>query len=393
MAKKTEDRSEISDILKKFAKEGLAAGTFEDITREVVGMPTGNLSLDLTTGIGGLPVGRIIEQYGPPSSGKTTAALQTAAELQKQIVAEGSDDRILYVDFEHALDQKYCAALGLDLNHPSVIVTQPPTLEAGAQLVRALVETGKLRLVIWDSVAEGQPKAVLEAETGQSQIAIRAKIMSQFLQQTLNAFFEHDCTVIFINHIQEKISTTGYTRVVTKTTPGGDALKFYASLRLEFQPMTKSKGKRFDPLTNTVVEFPVSTDTKITVTKNKVGDPHRSCVVRVRYGKGFDNFWSALQVLVAHKKITKTGAWHYFDKTPELLLPGLPETSAGRPGAFQGEDSVLRYADDNPEWRQLVIDYAVAVVALSAQLPQDLVSAEEDEPVDLLDSIAKVDFS
>lgn len=390
-AKKSEDRSEISDILKKFAKDGLSAGTFDDITKEVVGLTTGNLAIDHSTGINGIPVGRIIESYGPPSSGKTTVALQTAAELQKRIIAEGSDDRILYVDFEHALDQKYCAALGLDLNHSSVVVTQPPSLEDGAQLARSLVGTGKLRLIIWDSVAEGQPKAVLEAETGQAQIAIRAKIMSQFLQQTLNAFFENDCTVIFINHIQEKISTTGYSRVVTKTTPGGDALKFYASLRLEFQPMNKTKGKRFNALTNTTEEFPVSTDTKVTVTKNKVGDPHKSCVVRVRYGKGFDNFWSALQVLIAHKKITKSGAYFYFSKTPELLLPGLPEVG-GKPGAFQGEDNLLRYADDNPEWRQLIIDHAVATVALSAQLP-DFVEDADEETEDLFGSIAKVDFS
>lgn len=388
-AKNESPRSEISSIIKKFAKDGLEAGTFDEITHEVVGTTTGNLAMDHITGIDGYPVGRVVENFGPPSSGKTTAALQTAAELQKKIISDGSDDRILYVDFEHALDKKYCSALGLDLNHSSVVVTQPPSLEDGAQLVRALVETGKVRLVIWDSVAEGQPKAVLDAETGQSQIAIRAKIMSQFLQQTLNSFFENSCTVIFINHVMEKISTTGYARVVTKTTPGGDALKFYAAVRNEFQPMTKSKGKRFNALTNSVEEFPISTDVKVTVVKNKVGTPHRSCVVRVRYGKGFDNFWSALQVLLAHKKVSQVGSYFYFNKTPELLLPGLPEVG-GRPGAFHGEDSLLRYADDSPEWRKLVIDYAVDLVSkFESQIPDTAESEEDDGPL----GSGRIDFS
>jgi recombination protein RecA len=389
VAVKKSDRSEISDILKKFAKAGLEAGTFEDITKPVVGMTTGNLAIDDATGIGGLPMGRLVESYGPPSSGKTTVALQTAAALQKKIIAEDSDDRILYIDFEHALDVSYCKSLGLDLNHSSVVVTQPPSLEKGAKLVRELVDTGKVRLVIWDSVAEAQPEAVLEAETGQSQIAIRAKIMSQFLQQTLNTFFENDCTVIFINHIQEKIASSGYSRAVIKTTPGGDALKFYASLRLEFTPMMKTKGKRFNKLTNSMEEFPVSTDTKVSVTKNKVGDPHRSCTVRVRYGKGFDNFWSALQVLLAHKKVTKAGAYFYFDRTTELLLPGLPEVG-GRPGAFQGEDNLLKYADEHLEWRQHIIDYAVQVVASATSAGAVDESDDDDDP---FSDLPKIDFS
>jgi recombination protein RecA len=374
--KKTE-RSAISDILKKHAKNGISAGTFSEITKEVVGVTTGNMSIDSITGIKGFPVGRIIESYGPPSSGKTTVALQTAAELQKKIISESSEDRIVYVDFEHALDKKYCLALGLDLDHESVIVTQPPTLEEGAELVKDLVDSGDVRLVIWDSVAEGQPKAVLDAETGQAQVAIRAKVMSQFLQQSLNLFFENDCTVIFINHIMEKISISGYNRgIVSKTTPGGDALKFYASLRLEFQPTVKAKSKRYNPLTNEMEEFPVSTDTKVTVTKNKVGDPHRSCVVRVRYGKGFDNFWSALQVLLAHKKAVKKGAWYYFNKSPELMVAGLPES-------FQGEDTLLKYADTHKEWRQLVINSAEDVI-------KNAVPSESIEPDD--EDSDRVDF-
>lgn len=378
--KSKEPRSEISDLLKKFAKDGTGVGSLDEITEEVKGLPTGNLAIDAITGVGGLPVGRVIESFGPPSSGKTTLALHTAAQLQKKIIAEETGDYILYIDFEHALDKKYCKSLGLDLEHQSVLVTQPDSLEKGAAVARKLVETGKVRLLIWDSVAEAQPEAVLEAETGQSQVAIRAKIMSQFLQQINNSLFKNDCTAIFINHIQEKISISGPARgVVTKTTPGGDALKFYSSLRLEFTQISKQKGKRFNPLTNATDEFTVSADTKVTLVKNKVGDPMRNCIVRVRYGQGFDNFWSALQVLLGHGKVKKTGAWIYFNSSPELLLPELPGT-AEKPGAFQGEDNLLRFADTHPVWRQMVIDAAVETVKNAT--PTEVEDSTEDDDID-----------
>lgn len=385
-AKSRDSRSEVSDILKKFAKDGTLAGTIDEITREVKGLPTGNLAIDHITGVGGLPVGRIVEAYGKPSSGKTTVALQTAAQLQKSLIEEDSDDRILYIDFEHALDKNYCASLGLDLLHPSVIVTQPRCLEDGANLARDLVKTGKIRLLIWDSVAEALPRATDEVETGHTQMAVRARIMSQFLQQIVETLFSNNCTAVFINHLQEKISTSGYSRVTTWTTPGGDALKYYCSLRLKFDPITTQKGKRFNPLTNSHEEFKVSGDTKITVEKNKVAAPQKTCVVRVRYGKGFDNFWSALQVLLDHKRVTKSGAYFYFSKSPELLLPGLPEVG-GKPGAFQGEDNLLSYADSNPEWRQLIIDAAVDTVKAAADLPEESLAPAEDE-----DGLGEVSF-
>ncbi len=376
-APKKEPRSEISDLIKKFAKDNVAVGTMDEITEEVKGLPTGNLAIDHILGVGGLPVGRVIESFGPPSSGKTTLALHTAAELQKRIIADESDEFILYIDFEHALDKKYCKALGLDLAHPSVKVSQPDSLEKGAKVARELVETGKVRLLIWDSVAEAQPDAVLAAETGQAQVAIRAKIMSQFLQQINNSLFRNNCTAIFINHVQEKINMSGPARgVVTKTTPGGDALKFYSSVRLEFVQLAKQKGKRFNPLTNATDEFTISSDTKVTVVKNKVADPQRNCIVRVRYGKGFDNFWSALQVLLGYGKVKKNGAYFYFDKTPELLIPGLPEIG-GKSGAFQGEDNLLRFADSHQLWRQMVINAAVDTVVKEA--PEEVELDEESD--------------
>lgn len=385
MPPKTKDaRAGISDILKKHAASGTRAGTLDEITDEVQGLPTGNLAIDYGTGVGGFPVGRIVEAFGPPSCGKTTVALQCAGALQKDIIESGRDEYILYVDFEHALDKIYAESLGLDLSHESVLVTQPEFLEDGAQLVRDLIDTGKVKLIIWDSVAEALPKAVKEAETGQSQIAIRAKIMSQFLQQINGALFRHDCTMIFINHIQEKISVSGYTRVVTKTTPGGDALKFYASLRLEFTSLNKQKGKRFSALTNTEEEYTISGDTKVTFVKNKVGPPQRNCVLRVRYGKGFDNFWSAVQVLIGHRLITLSAGSYYFDRTPGLVVEGLPQVG-GRPGV-RGEDNLLRYADSNSEWRQIIINAAVKVVQGSSGT--DMMFDIDDTTEDLIPGLS-----
>jgi recombination protein RecA len=368
-------RDEVSEIIKKFSKE-VDIGSIEDVTDHVEGLPTGNLGIDYIVGVGGLPVGRVVESYGAPSSGKTTLALQTAAELQQKIIETGSDDFILYIDFEHALDKKYCKSLGLDLTHPSIKVTQPDSLETGASIARKLLETGRVKLLIWDSVAEAQVEAVKKAETGDFVPPVKAKIMKQFLEQINDVLYRTKCTAIFINHVQEKITMSGPARgVVSQTTPGGDALKFYSSVRLKFTQGKKNRGKRFSPLINDFEEYPISTEVKVTVEKNKVADPHKSCIVLVRYGRGFDNFWQAVQVLEAHKKITHNGSWYYFDRTPGLLLPGLPE-SASRSGAFQGEDKLLSYAESNPEWRAHIIKAAVDTV--NSATPMDVEDTDDD---------------
>lgn len=381
MASKT-SRDEVSDIIKKFSKE-VDIGSIEDITDKVEGLSTGNLGIDYIVGVGGLPIGRVVESYGAPSSGKTTLALQTAAELQQRIIAEGSDDFILYVDFEHALDKKYCKSLGLDLTHPSIRVTQPDSLETGASIARKLLETGKVKLLIWDSVAEAQVAAVKKAETGDYVPPVKAKIMKQFLEQINDVLYRTRCTAIFINHVQEKINMSGPARgVVSQTTPGGDALKFYSSVRLKFTQTKKNRGKRFSALTNSMEEYPISTEVKVTVEKNKVADPHKSCTVLVRYGRGFDNFWQAVQVLEAYKLITHSGSWYYFDRTPELLLPGLPE-GAGRLGAFQGEDKLLKYGESNLEWRAHIIRAAVEAVNSAAPDMSDEDIEEDENSLDL----------
>jgi recombination protein RecA len=374
------EKKSIAELIKLASKNhNVQVGTLDEITKDIVGLPTGNLAIDHILGVGGLPTGRVVEMYGKPGSGKTTTALQCAAALQKKIIAQNLDEYILYVDFEHALDGKYVKNLGLDMNHPSVLLAQPDTLEEGAQMVRDFVASGKVKLLIWDSVAEATPDAIKMKDTGEATVAVRAKIMSQFLQQVNSDLYRNDCTAIFINHVMVKINTTGYSRVETKTTPGGDALKFYCSVRLEFNQIKSTKGKRFDPLTNELKDFTVSADVDVRVVKNKVGHPQKNCTVRVRYGKGFDNFWSALQVLVGHKVIPNSAGYYYFEKLPHLVHEDMETTGTGRK-AVRGEDAILSFADSHVEWRDKVIAEAVSVIA-SAEGTEDVVYAINEDAI------------
>lgn len=355
------DSDEFADALaaanKEFDLEGAVPGKTESFT-------TGNLAIDSILGVGGLPVGRNIELFGDPSSGKSTVALQAAAALQKKIISEGLDEYIVYYDYENTVELEYARALGIDTEHKSWRLFQPDTLEQGTNHARKLMETGKVRLMIWDSVAEMTPKAMFEAETGQASVALRARLMSQFLQQTSAPLRNYRCSSIFLNHSMEEINMGGYSRpgIKKKTTPGGKALKYHASVRVEFSFIKAYKAKRHNPLTNEVEEFITSSNVKVKVVKNKVADPFQECEVKVRYGKGFDNFWSAVQVLVGHKKVPKQGAYYYFEKLPNLVNADMGTTSSGR-RFILGEENLMRFADEHLEWRDAAIAEATAVAA------------------------------
>ena len=374
------ERSNMSEVLKKHAKkvEG-GVGFIDSILEEVKGLSTGNLAIDYILGVGGVPRGRSVELYGKPSSGKSTAALQVAAQLQQDIIQSGREEYILYLDFEHALDKIYTKNLGFDTEHDSVILAQPGTLEDGAQLAKDAIDTGLVKLLIWDSVAEAQPKAIAEGDIDQYFIGTRAKLMSQFLQQINAKLYRNNCTALFLNHIQDKIPMGSYSRpgAATTTTPGGDALKFYSSVRIEFQQQKQIKSKRFNALTNVEEDFPVGADVQVKVTKNKVSDPNRSCVVRVRYGKGFDNFFTAIQLLVQHKRVPSSAGFYYFDKqVAHLAHQDMEISSSGRPNV-RGEDNLLQFADSHPEWRAGVIKEAESVLH-SARPTEDTISAKPE---------------
>jgi recombination protein RecA len=303
--------SVLKDIYKKY---DLRVGSLSSVAEDTQVLSTGNLAIDYITGVGGLPLGRSVELYGLSGSGKSTLALQTAASLQQRIIAENRDEFIVYADYEHALDRVYAVALGLDVDHESFLLMQPDTFEQGVSAVLLLLATNKVRLSIWDSVAAMIPDAAIEDTDSKDGFmdrpmdsARKAKLMSGFLRLLNPRLHRFSCTAIFLNHLMDVIDTTpGFKAFKRTTTPGGRALKFYASMRIEFTQIGTVKGKVFDALANAEVEKVETTAVKAKVTKNKVGSPFRECDIKVRLGKGFDNFWSAIQVLIAYKAIEMT---------------------------------------------------------------------------------------
>jgi recombination protein RecA len=357
-------------------KYDLRVSTLADIAEDVSAYSTGNLAIDHLTGVGGVPVGRSIEMYGPPSCGKTTTAVQTCVTLQRIIKDGGNidpalgplvtpDSKIVYFDYEHATDPNYLTALGLDIEHPSFRFAQPSTLEQGANVARALVETGEARLIVWDSIAAAVPSPKAEAEIGKSLPAVAAKLYADFLSSLNEPLHRNNCTAIFVNHLAEAM-TMGQRPGMPPltTTPGGRALKFYASVRLEFKQQGSVKEKYIDPLTKEEIEQVTATNVRVKVVKNKVGPPFRQALVRVRWGKGFDNFWSALQVLIAHRRIVfATGGYFYFEKSPDLVHEEMSRQTTGNKRPYvRGEKAIFDFADTHAEWREQVIAAAVAVL-------------------------------
>lgn len=346
------------EVIAEFEKKhGLKIGKPD----KVAALSTGNLAIDAITGIGGIPLGRITELYGLEASGKTTTALQTIVGLQRDIIARDCDEKILYLDFEHALDADYATSLGIDLDHPSLILAQPDWLEQGAEAALDLVETGVIRLIVFDSVAAMAPKRLKEGSFDQATMAMhRAKLMSGLLQVLTGQLHHHRCAAVFINHKMESVDMSGRPGLPAKvTTPGGRGLKYYASLRLEFNQIGQVKGEVFDTVQNTDANQIVAYKISVKCVKNKLGPPNFSAEVRSRFGKGFDNAWSALQILEARKVTSSSGAWTYFDpkKCPELLHDDMSVSNTGR-GQVQGEAQLLRFADEYPEWRTALITRA-----------------------------------
>lgn len=378
-----------SILAKAQKKYNLAVGPLSQIAQDATFITTGNIAIDHIIG-GGLPLGRSVELAGPPSSGKTTTALQTAAALQKVIISGGDeskgikpDDKILYLDYEQTIDQSYAKALGLDIDHESFLLTQPDTLEDGANLAVELISTGRIRLVIWDSVASMMPSAKSEAEIGKSLPAVQAKLMSDLGQKLNPLLYEHQTLNIWVNHLKE-IMAMGMTRPgmpPPKSTPGGVALKFYASVRVEYKQLQQIKEKMIDPLSGEEVETPGATNVEVKVTKNKVAPPFRKAVVRVRFGRGFDNFWTAMQILLAGKQVMYSTGYYYFHKVEEAgLAPEWMErakTGTQRPN-IRSDKNLFNAADEHPEWREAVIKYASEFVKNNA-LVMKAVTPEEAE--------------
>jgi recombination protein RecA len=336
------DGGELSKVLADIRKKDDLRIASLDEMEEVEGLSTGNILIDYITGVGGLPRGRLIELFGPPSSGKTTTALQTAVTAQR----EGKT--VLYLDYEHALDPEYCQMLGLSID-PTFLFTQPDSFEQGSNAMRRLVETGELGLVIVDSVASMTPEKTAEIETGsQSNFGVKARLMGQLMEQLTPVLHRTATTCVFLNQMRDRPDLR--TGITTKVTPGGHALKFYSSMRIEYRQVGNIKRKRWDPLVNDHVEVNDETKVLVHVVKNKVGPPFRKAEVRVRYGRGFSQEWAALSVLLAYGMVKKSGSTYRFDSS---LIPRdeLPESVVG-------EDKVLEAIEHDAEWRDTLATQA-----------------------------------
>ena len=280
----------LSDIEKQFGK-GSIMKLGDNTHMKIDVVSSGCLSLDIALGVGGYPKGRIVEIYGPESSGKTTFALQAIAEHQKL------GGRAAFIDAEHALDPVYAKRLGVDIDE--LLLSQPDTGEQALEICDALVKTKAMSIIVIDSVAALVPQAEIDGEMGDSHVGLQARLMSQALRKLSGTINKTNTTVIFINQLREKV---GVMFGNPETTPGGRALKFYSSVRLEIRKKEQLK----------LGEGVVGNRTSVKVVKNKVAPPFRSCEVDIMYGEGVSREGEVIDLASDCGILTKTGAWYSY---------------------------------------------------------------------------------
>lgn len=283
----------LSQIEKQFGK-GAVMRLGQNEHMSVGHVSTGSLGLDIALGIGGLPRGRIIEIYGPESSGKTTLSLHCIAEGQK----DGGN--VAFIDVEHALDPVYAEALGVDIDN--LLVSQPDTGEDALEIAEALIRSGAIDVLVVDSVAALVPKAEIEGEMGDSHVGLQARLMSQALRKLAGAINKSNCVAIFINQLREKV---GVVYGNPEVTPGGRALKFYSSVRLEVRKAEAIK----------VNGEVIGNRTKVKVVKNKIAPPFKEAYFDIMYGKGISRIGELIDLAVDTDVINKAGAWFSYGDT------------------------------------------------------------------------------
>lgn len=300
----------LKEIEKEYGKGAVMILGDVGTTMNVESISSGSIALDACLGVGGYPRGRIVEIYGPESSGKTTFALHAIAEVQKH------GGYAAFIDAEHALDAQYAKALGVDID--SLILSQPDTGEQGLEIAEALIRSGAVDVIVVDSVAALVPEAEIRGDMGDSHVGLQARLMSQAMRKLSGVLSKSQCIAIFINQIREKV---GVMFGNPETTTGGRALKFYSSVRLEIR-----KGDQIKEGNDIV-----GNQAKIKVVKNKVSAPFKTCVVDIIFGKGISRIGEVVDIATEHEIIKKSGSWYSYQ-----------EQKIG-----QGRENVKKYLEEN----------------------------------------------
>ena len=322
----------LSQIEKQFGKGSIMRLGEHDIAKDIQVVSTGSLGLDIALGVGGLPRGRVVEIYGPESSGKTTLTLQVIAEMQKMGVTAA------FIDAEHALDPQYAEKLGVDVS--DLLISQPDNGEQALEIADMLVRSSSIDVVVIDSVAALVPKAEIEGEMGEPQMGLQARLMSQALRKLTANIKRSNTLVIFINQIRMKI---GVMFGNPETTSGGNALKFYASVRLDIRRIGAIKKG----------EEVIGSETRVKVVKNKVAPPFKNAEFDILYGEGISREGEVLELGVLHKIVDKSGAWYAYQGEK----------------IGQGKDNAREFLKEKPELAREIEDKiraAVGVVSMNA---------------------------
>ena len=336
----------LSQIEKQFGKGSIMRLGESDIAKDIQVVSTGSLGLDIALGVGGLPRGRVVEIYGPESSGKTTLTLSVIAQMQKL------GGTAAFIDAEHALDPQYAAKLGVKVE--DLLISQPDNGEQALEIADMLVRSGSVDVVVIDSVAALVPRAEIEGEMGEPQMGLQARLMSQALRKLTANIKRSNTTVIFINQIRMKI---GVMFGNPETTSGGNALKFYASVRIDIRRIGAIKKG----------EEVIGSETRAKVVKNKVAPPFRQAEFDILYGEGISREGEIIELGVEHKFIEKSGAWY----------------SYGKDRIGQGKDNTREYLREHPAMAQEIEAKVRAQLGVNSSgggsAPAAAVVADEEE--------------
>jgi len=323
----------VGQIEKQFGKGSIMRLGQNNIVAPVEVISTGAISIDYALGIGGVPRGRVVEIFGPESSGKTTLALQIIAEAQKK------GGMAAFVDAEHALDAAYAKKLGVDLDN--LLVSQPDNGEQALEIVEVIIRSNSVDVVVVDSVAALVPRAEIEGEMGEAQMGLQARLMSQALRKLTGAVSKSKASLIFINQLREKI---GVMFGNPETTTGGRALKFYSSVRVDIRRIGAIKDG----------EDVVGNRTRVKIVKNKMAPPFREAEFDIMYGEGVSREGDLIDIAVEHKIIEKSGAWFAY----------------GGERLGQGRENVKQFLKDNPEVYKAIEDRVRRELGMTRETPE-----------------------